>query len=715
MSLVCRVAQTLCIICAIGMPQCRGADATDGHLLDVEKTRAFWAFQPVDDAARRVPSVRNQDWPRNELDFFVLAELEQRGLQPARPADKRTLVRRATLDLTGLPPTPAEVEAFVEDNSPHAYASLIDRLLASDHYGERWGRFWLDVARYADSNGLDENIAHGNAWRYRDYVIQSLNEDKPYDQFVLEQLAGDLLPDSESARLRRQRAIATGFLSLGPKVLAEVDETKMEMDIIDEQVDTVGRAFMGLTLGCARCHDHKFDPISTEDYYALAGIFKSTKTMEHFTKIARWHEVSIATEAEARRRQRSEQQIADKKQQLDMLIQRANVEVRGRLGSDGSPPADLQKHYDESTRTALHDLRGELKALEESLPELPTAMSVVDCAQSTDLRIHMRGSHLRQGDVVARGFPAVLVPAGASPYINSAGRSGRLQLAQWLMSGKHPLAARVMVNRIWRWHFGRGLVESTDNFGRLGDRPINQPLLDWLAWRFSAAGWSIKSMHRLMMLSNTYRMRSEHDSANATIDPDNRFLWRANVRRLEAEAIRDSILEVAGLLDKTMGGSLLHVKNREFLFDHTSKDETKYDSLRRSIYLPVIRNHLYDVFQLFDYGDASVMNSNRPTTTVAPQALFMMNSELIQAAAAAMADRVLGSDCADNEQRLRLAYALAYGRPPTNAEARRDDGYLETFARQTADLPHTEISSHHLTWRMLCQTMLLSNEFIYVR
>jgi hypothetical protein len=715
MLLFCRVVLFLSLFVAFGMSRCHGVDTTDLHTISTEKASTFWAFQSIGASARNVPSVRNQAWPQNELDFFVLAELEVQGLHPVRQADKRILVRRATLDLTGLPPTPAEVEAFVRDDAPAAYARLIDRLLASDHYGERWGRFWLDVARYADSNGLDENIAHGNSWRYRDYVIQSLNEDKPYDQFVLEQLAGDLLSDNESARVRHQRAVATGFLSLGPKVLAEVDETKMEMDIVDEQVDTVGRAFMGLTLGCARCHDHKFDPIRTEDYYALAGIFKSTKTMEHFTKIARWHEVSIATEAQASQRRLSEKQIVAQKQQIDMLIQQANAELRSRLGSTSPLPADRHKHYDDATRNTLQDLRRELKELEESLPQLPMAMGVVDYAQPTDLRIHIRGNHLRQGDEIARGVPAVLVPPGATSYMIPDEGSGRLQLAQWLVSGEHPLTARVMVNRIWRWHFGRGLVESTDNFGHLGDRPINQPLLDWLAIRFVEERWSVKAIHRLIMLSSTYRLCSEYDSANATIDPDNRFLWRANVRRLEAEAIRDSILVVAGLLDKTMGGSQLHVKNREFLFDHTSKDETKYDSPRRSVYLPVIRNHLYDAFQLFDYADASVMNSNRPTTTVAPQALFMMNSEFVNTAAAAMADRVLGSDCGSDDQRLTLAYAVAFGRPPTDAETKRDRGYLDRFSRQATELPESAVSQTDMAWRLLCQAMLLSNEFVYVR
>jgi len=699
----------------MGAPDPRHAANGATHLyeIDIEEGRKFWAFQPIETADIQIPSVANKAWPRSEIDFFVLAELETRGLRPAWQADRRTLIRRATFDLLGLPPTPREVEAFVHDDAPDAYRRLVDRLLASSHYGERWGRYWLDVARYADSNGLDENIAHGNAWRYRDYVIESLNNDKPYDQFVLEQLAGDLLPKVDEERIRHQRAVATGFLSLGPKVLAEVDEAKMEMDIIDEQVETVGRAFLGLTLGCARCHDHKFDPIRTEDYYALAGIFKSTKTMEHFTKIARWHEVSIATDDQRARRQVLEDAIAARKQRIEVL-EKAEVSI-GDLPAGGKLPPQVERpQTDNEAHKELKERQDELARLEEARPELPTAMGVVDYETPTDLPVHIRGSHLTQGKRVPRGVPAVL-EFDPAPFTVNAGQSGRLDLARWLTSRRHPLVARVMVNRIWRWHFGRGLVESTDNFGRLGKRPLNPSLLDWLATKFVDEGWSIKTMHRLIMLSRTYQMSSTYDAANAAIDRENRFQWRASVRRLEAEAIRDAILEVSGILDKTTGGSLLHVKNREFLFDHTSKDETNYDSLRRSVYLPVIRNHLYDVFQLFDYADASVMNSNRSTTTIAPQALFMMNSELIHTAANAFASRVVSSQCETDDSRLALAYMLAFGRPPTGPELARDHEYLAMFKSQAEETSSIEDSPPPMAWRLLCQALLASSEFIYVR
>lgn len=659
----------------------------------------FWAFRSPHEHAVPVPSVRNASWPANEIDAFILQKLDEKHLSPTAPADKLTLIRRVTFDLLGLPPTPKDIQGFVNDNSPGAYETLIDTLMASPHYGERWGRHWLDVARYADSNGLDENIAHGNAWHYRNYVIDSLNEDKPYDRFILEQLAGDRIA-SDSLAEQRECQIATGFLSLGPKVLAEVDEAKMEMDIIDEQVETMGRAFMGLTLGCARCHDHKFDPISTEDYYALAGIFKSTKTMEHFTKIARWHEVSVASPEQQRQHAAHQLRINQMQHNIDQVI----ASERQRLGGESD-----ETLFSPSVKAQLASLLNKLEELKAGAPTLPAAMSVVDSKKPMDLHVHVRGSHLHQSNVVPRGIPQALDSAGQGRQPLQE-HSGRIELANWLIDGQHPLVARVMVNRVWRWHFGRGLVESTDNFGQLGDRPVNQLLLDWLAHWFVQSGWSIKSLHRQIMFSATYRMTSEHDSDNAIIDPENRFHWRFNVRRLEVESIRDAILAVSGLLDKKPRESLLHVRNREFLFDHTSKDNTSYQSHCRAVYLPVVRNHLYDMFQLFDYADASVTNSNRPTSTVPSQALFLMNSQLSTNAARAFAKRIISGPDQSDDQRLTTAYFLAFGRPVTIKERRRDRNFLTHIMASTQKQNATMDA-----WSALCQTLMMSSEFVYVR
>jgi cytochrome c553 len=675
-----------------------------------EPGRGFRPFQPPLDPP--VPSVKDGKWARSPLDHFILAQLEARDLRPAPPADKRTLLRRVTFDLIGLPPTPEEMDAFLRDESPQAFARVVDRLLASPRYGERWGRHWLDVARYADSNGLDENVAYGNAWRYRDYVIAAFNSDKPYDQFVLEQLAGDLLPAPPDRRTRNEHLIATGFLSLGAKVLAEVDETKMEMDIVDEQIDTVGRTFLGLTLGCARCHDHKFDPISTEDYYALAGIFRSTRTMEHFKKIARWNENSLAAEQDVQARAAHDGQTALLAESVKQLTRKADAQIKTAAKPGETLPNNLEPLYPEVFKAELKRLREKQADLAKNAPNLPSGMGVSEGAVA-DTAVHRRGSHLTLGKVVPRGIPRVL--AASNPPVFDGKQSGRLQMAQWLVRRDHPLTSRVMVNRLWRWHFGQGLVRSTDNFGKLGEEPVNPALLDWLAQRFMEEKWSIKAMHRLILLSGAYQMGSVHDPRAAERDPDNRLHWRASVRRLEAEEIRDALLQVSGQLDLNMGGSLLHVANREFLFDHTSRDMTRYDSKRRSVYLPVIRNHLYDLFQLFDCPDATVPNGDRATTTVAPQALFMMNSELVVNASEALASRLLQDKETDDVSRIQLLYARAYGRIATAREVSRAREILqEAEAIQGAKEP--DAARRRLqAWTCLCQITLAANEFIYVK
>ncbi|MBI2481309.1 MAG: PSD1 domain-containing protein [Planctomycetia bacterium] len=691
------------------LPKIEGGVAPRRGAIDMEQARKFWSFQSPHKAA--LPLVEKAVWPQTSLDYFVLSLLESKQLTPAPAADKRTLLCRVTFDLIGLPPTPAEVDAYLADSSPLAFARVVDRLLGSAHYGERWGRHWLDVARYADSNGLDENVAHGNAWRYRDYVIASLNADKPFDEFVTEQLAGDLLPTPHESE-RQEHLVATGFLSLGPKVLAEGDEQKMEVDIIDEQIDTVGRAFMGLTLGCARCHDHKFDPIRADDYYALAGIFKSTRTMESFKRIAKWNENSIATSDQSAAKEKCERQIAEHKANIQQATEAANAELKTQLRDGEPPPKDAESRYSQESRDGLKQLRDELKALEAAFPELPMAMGVVD-AEPANTRVHIRGSHLSLGKEVERGVPEVIALDG-QPVIG-AKQSGRLQLAHWLTRPEHPLTSRVIVNRVWRWHFGRGLVGSTDNFGNLGDRPVNQPLLDFLAIGLIESGWSLKELHRDIVLSSTYQMSTASDDVAAGLDPENHWQWRSNLRRLEAEDIRDSLLAVSGLLDTKMGGSMLHVGNREFVFNHTSKDETTYDTTRRSIYLPVIRNHLFDVFSLFDYSDASVPTGDRASSTIAPQALFLMNSDFLARCSRAFAERLAREVPADQRERVGRLYSLAFGRPPTDAETDQSLAFVAAVSDEIAkNDPHANVSSLP-SWEALCHVMLVSSEFLHLQ
>jgi mono/diheme cytochrome c family protein len=667
-----------------------------------------WAF--ISPAEVAIPPVQNSAWPQSDLDRFVLARLEAEGLSPAPKADKQALIRRVTFDLTGLPPTPAEISAFLNDERPEAYPELIERLLSSPAYGERWGRHWLDIARYADSNGLDENVAHGNAWRYRDYVVQSFNADKPFDQFIREQLAGDQL-EASSDEVRNELLTATGFLSIGPKVLAEVNMPKMRMDIVDEQIDTVGRVFLGMTFGCARCHDHKFDPIDTADYYGLAGIFKSTRTMDTYTKVAKWHEHPLKS-AEATQMQADyEAQVAAKKMAIETTVKSADDALQASLPDGAVLPESKESQYPAETRTTLTKLREELAALEKAPPELPTSMGVTE-DEIVDVPIHVRGNPSRLGDVVPRHVPAVMKGPEMPGF--SGLHSGRRELAEWLVNDHHPLTSRVLVNRVWRWHFGRGLVASADNFGLLGEKPSHPELLDWLAKEFIHRKWSLKEMHRVILLSNTYQQSTLVSSEAATVDPDNRLWSRFPVRRLAAEEIRDSLLFVSRQLDATMGGSLLKVKNRGYLFDHTSIDTTDYNSARRSLYLPVIRNNVFEMFQLLDFPDPAVPTGDRATTTVAPQALMMMNSDFVMQAADALAGRVLTTDSTDSE-RVKEIYVTCLGREPSDEEISQDLQLIQDTLQTFTSDARSDKDRLTAAWSVACQVVLASSEFVYLQ
>ena len=658
--------------------------------MDLAKGREHWAFQPVQRAA--LPAVKAKDWPQNGIDHFILARLEQAGLQPASVAAPRDLQRRLNYALTGLPP---------KANSKFLnLKSEIENLMATPQYGERWARHWLDVVRYADSNGLDENAAHANAWRYRDYVVNAFNADKPYDQFLIEQIAGDLqAKDSQGDARRRELFIATGFLSLGPKVLAEPDKVKMEMDIIDEQIDTLGKALLGLTLGCARCHDHKFDPIPTADYYALAGIFKSTKTMESLKTIAKWHENSVATPAEKRLREKHDVLIDAQKKVVTAFMEKANAQLLVSLKID-KLPAKPEEKYPKTTREELGKLRTALKQLENNPPPLVSAMGVTD-GNATELPVFVRGDHNTPASFKQpRRFPQVL--SDGKPLGNE--NSGRLALAKWIADKKNPLTARVMVNRVWRWHFGRGLVATTDNFGLLGERPSHPDLLDWLAAWFMDNGWSVKKLNTLILTSATYQMSSTASPAALQQDANNVLLSRAPLRRLEAEPLRDSLLELGGLLDKQVGGFVWTFENYKLVFNHTSEDATTYESNRRALYLPVIRNHVYDLFELFDFPDPGTVNGNRADSTIAPQALYLMNSPLVLRATESMAEALLKEGDLTNAQRVQRLYAQVFNRPPTVKETQRAVVFINNFAQDRL-----------ASWQALSQAMVSSNEFLYLK
>lgn len=650
-----------------------------------DEERSFWAFIPVVKPA--LPDVHDVTWATEPLDLFVLSGLEVAGIRPAPRASRRTLIRRATLDLLGLPPTPEEVDAFLADDSPQAYARLVDRLLASPRYGERWGRHWLDVARYADSNGMDDNMAYVDAWRYRDYVIAAFNKDKPYDQFVREQIAGDLLSpqDETDWDTTHEGKTATGFLMIGPKMLAEDDPVKQQMDIVDDQIDTIGRAFMGLTFGCARCHDHKFDPIRTADYYALAGIFKSTRTMLSYRVDSKWNSRALGSAEQERRLEELEQQI----DRLDEAVVLGNF-----VGKE-----------DEKKR--LTERLAEAKRKYGSIPKTMAAEE----GQVDDLQVFLRGNHLTRGPLVSRGIPRLF--AGHSHVQMPRQQSGRLELANWLARPDHPITARVMVNRIWQGHFGEGLVRSPDNLGRLGQRPDHPALLDWLAATFSES-WSVKSLHRKIMLSSTYQLSTTFDAGAAAIDPENRLLWRMNHRRLEAELIRDSLLALSGRLDRAMGGPALPKINAYTILSASAlKDANRYDSTRRSVYLPVLRSGLYDVFQAFDFPDPAVVSGRRASTIVAPQALFMMNGKLMRDASLDLASMLIHNyDSWD--QRVDSAYESAYSRSPTETELADWRNFFESYRELAASDADDPQSRELQAWQSFCRVLLSSNEFVFV-
>jgi hypothetical protein len=802
----------------MGLPDPRtdaASETVEPTGMTVDEGRQFWSFQPITEPP--LPNVENQNWIRSPIDAFVLHQLEMSGLTPAPPADRRTLIRRVYFDLIGLPPTPREVHAFLDDDSPDAFAKVVDRLLASPAYGVRWGRHWLDVARYADSNGLDENLAFGNAWRYRDYVIESFNEDKPFDRFLIEQLAGDLLPDAD-----RESITATAFLTLGAKVLAEPDREKLAMDTIDEQLDTVGKAFLGMTLGCVRCHDHKFDPLRQEDYYALAAIFKSTRTFADTNTgaIKHWYEHSFANEAELEELKKVDQRISEAKKaassfkskqiaelrqqardraaeylavcvnfspdaslaEIEPLAQQAGLHPRilhhcrrhlefhrdtapfdrwhqlaasgghaavlehfsnlftaASSGSKGDnekangPSADVPAFddsliqaarqalkdpsgflavpakpefaFDAETLSEYHELMRQARLIESRAPDEPATMAVSEAETIAELPIHIRGSHLNLGDPVPRSFPAVMRFDDHS-YRFPDDQSGRLQLARWMTDPRHPLTARVLVNRVWGWHFGTGLVSTTENFGVLGDRPSHPTLLDWLARHFVKSGWSIKQLHRTLILSSTYQTRSRHPNRELlqTADPNNRLFSHTSVRRLEAEPIRDSVLFVTGTLERSLGGKTIPLRNRQFVFNHTSEDHTRYDSRRRAVFLPIVRNNLYTFIAQFDYPDPTMPSGKRQTSVVAPQALLMLNSPLVMDAAENWSKQLLETYPTDAE-RIRSSYETAFSRPPSTSELRRGLAYIAT----------TEEQEKRRRWLQFCQSLLASNEFIYVR
>ncbi len=652
----------------------------------------LWSWQPIKTGI--VPTGPDQAWARDDLDRYVLAKLEEKNMLPSADADKVTLIRRATFDLIGVPPSPAEVDAFVRDNTPDAFAKVVDRLLASPHFGERWGRHWLDVARYAESTGLTRNLPYYYAWRYRDYVIAAFNSDKPYNRFLTEQLAGDQLPSASQSE-RDELTIATGFLALGTKDFNEKNPQQFLMNNVDEQIDVTGRALLATTISCARCHDHKFDPIPTKEYYSLAGIFRSTQTLTGLQRVKLKKLGDVFDNA--------------------MLLPLDGYHPVAVASADAEPvrPRRLkqqQQQQQQQQQTAANGVA--YPGLFRPITVEPLAMGVRDVLYPSDTTVLVRGDLDNVGPVAKRGFLTIPCMA-AAPAIDPR-HSGRLELAEWITRDDNPLTSRVLVNRIWRHLFGEGIVRTVDNFGMSGEQPDNPQLLDYLASDFMKNGWSMKKMIRKIMLSSTYRQSSTFDQQKFAIDPDNRMLWRQNQRRLEAEAIRDSILASAGDLNASpMSGSvILKMPIGQILRSMRRGGlDLGEAGTYRSVYLPIYRAAMPEVLDAFDAADPDFVTGDREVTTVAPQALFMMNSPFVIDQAGRMAARIEAESHAGVSGEVSLAYRLVLGRPANDMEHARALGFINSFARD--DRAGSTRASHDAL-AAFCQALYASAEFRYV-
>ncbi len=616
----------------MGAPDPRVAGATLAAADWGKNRREHWSFQPLQKV--QPPEVADAAWVATPVDAFILAKLEASHLKPAPPADKQALLRRATFDLTGLPPTPEEALDFANDPSPAAFAKVVDRLLASPQYGECWGRFWLDTARYADTKGdikaNQDTPQYPFAWTYRDYVVRSFNEDKPYNQFIREQIAGDQLPQTKD----HQELAALGFLTLGPRFNDNIN------DIINDRIDVVCKGMLGLTVTCARCHDHKFDPIPQKDYYSLKGIFDSSAEPAEEPLLG---EIKM-TPAYAN--------FAAKFNATNQILAQAQFKLRslargGGAGSNADTRKQLQQQINQARRAVAY-----LEANDPGSP--PRATVLRDILKPHDSPLFIRGEAGNKGDLVPRHFLSVI--AGPNPPLFRFG-SGRLQLAQAIVNPANPLTARVLVNRVWMHHFGEGIVTTPDDFGNQSDPPSHPELLDWLAARFMQDGWSIKKLHRLIMLSSVYQQSSQNNPRYAEVDPQNRLLWRANIHRLEFEAVRDSVLALGGQLDLTLGGPPVPLQQGQGGFSH-----------RRTLYGLVDRRNLPEVYSQFDFANPDITMGKRYQTTVPQQALFMMNSPLVVELARKLVNLPEFLALSGPEARIRFLYDRILQRPPTDME-----------------------------------------------
>ncbi|MFM7074198.1 MAG: PSD1 and planctomycete cytochrome C domain-containing protein [Planctomycetota bacterium] len=688
-----------------------GVAAKPAAALDIERGRQFWAFQrPVKTPP---PTPKETTWPLSDIDRFVLDAQEKNGVTAAADADPSVLVRRLYFDLIGLPPTTQESEQFVrhiQGGGPHALETTlkqsVDRLLESSQFGERWGRHWLDVARYAESTGKESNHNYPHAWRYRDYVIDSLNADVPFDRFIREQIAGDLLPAEDDIQ-KAEQIVATTFLAVGPKSLTERNKKKFELDVVDEQIEAVTQAFLGLTVACARCHDHKFDPIPQADYYALAGIFRSTELL--------YGTIPVITNANPSNLwtlpHGSAMSVAlpplttSGRERLEKLVADTRVKGRESLRDRKTGTQEIVRN-----RILIGTLEAKLNSYNTDGSAKALSMGARDRVVARNSELFIRGEVDKPGRTIPRGFVQVLCE-DKGPTIGSG--SGRLELAEWIASGANPLTARVFVNRVWQHLFGRGLVTTPDNFGASGQPPSHPALLDHLATTFVDDGWSVKRLIRRIVLSHVYRQNSTHNAANFAKDPDNVWLWRMSPRRLDAEAIRDAMLSIAGRLElKPPVGSAVALGGDGFsagLELGRQLDEQRLNC--RAVYLPVIRGRMLESLEEFDGVDGSGVTGQRSETTVPSQSLYLLNSPFVMGLANSAARRLM-AESTESNQRVETAYQRWFGRMPSAAEKAAAVSFVSRYQEQSKADGWTPGGPQMAAWTAFCQSLWASSEFL---
>ncbi|MEX2141082.1 MAG: PSD1 and planctomycete cytochrome C domain-containing protein [Pirellulales bacterium] len=679
--------------------------------------QSHWAFRPPQ--SRSPPAVKNQDWVNNPIDAFVLQRLEDNGLSPAPPADKVALIRRAYHDLTGLPPTPEEVDRFVADSWPDAYEKLVDRLLASPHYGERWGRHWLDLVRYAETNSFERDGPKQNAWRYRDYVIRSFNDDKPYDQFVREQLAGDELPDVTTDSI-----IATGFYRLGLWDDEPADMMQARFDELDDIVATTSQVFLGLTVNCARCHDHKLDPIPQADYYRLLAYFHEVYPFGTRPDQLTWNQTDLGRPEIAAQYEALEDERKQVREQQHEIEQRgiAKMPAEDQRKTEGDQRAavlrdKLKEHLSDKDWQRYTELRSHARELRrKKLPPREMALSVKCMSQAPETFILQRGNPHVPGKKVEPGVPEIFTSKDPPiperpPGAKSSGR--RLALANWIASPDNMLTARVMANRVWQFHFGRGIVRSTNNFGQIGDRPTHPELLDWLAAELVRGGWRLKPLHRLIMLSSAYRMSSAGNADGLARDPTNDLFWRFDMRRLSAEEVRDSIHEVTGQLNTKMYGPSIYPEiSAEVLAGQSMPGagwgrSSKEEQARRSVYIHVKRSLITPILADFDFPETDSSCAGRFATVQPAQALGMLNGKFLHDQAEAFATRLRHEAGDDRRAQVTCGLRLAVLRQPHEHEVARGLKLMESLEKDHG-------VSDEAALKYFCLFVLNLNEFVYL-